>query len=49
MFANNYDWADEDTMFDTYDEDALRKVVDTHKRINMEIKRRHTGKGKCRL
>ena len=46
---DHYDWADEETMFDTYDEDALRKVIDTHKRINMELKRRHTGKGKCRL
>ena len=45
----NYDWADEDTMFDTYGEDALRKVIDTHNHINMEIKRRHKGKGKCRV
>ena len=32
---DNYDWADEETMFDTYDEDALHRVIDAHKRINM--------------
>ena len=48
----NYDWADEldDTLFDTFDEPKLRDIVDKHKRINQEVKRRHKGKsGKCRL
>ena len=49
LVRENDDWADEDTMFDSYDEDALRKVIDTHNRINMDIKRRHKGKGKCLL
>ena len=47
-FVNkNYDWADEldQTLFDTYDEHALRKIVDKHKRINQEVKQRHKGKG----
>ena len=32
----HYDWADEfeETLFDTYDEPALREIVDKHKRIN---------------
>ena len=47
----NYDWADEldDCLFDTYDEPALREVVDKHKRVNQELKRRHKGKGRCKL
>ena len=47
----NYDWADEldQTLFDTYDEPALREIVDTHKRINQLIKKRHKGKGRCKL
>ena len=46
-FVNaHYDWADEldETLFDTYDEPALREIVDKHKKINQEIKRRHKGK-----
>ena len=47
----NYDWSDEldDTLFDSYDEDKLRKIVDQHKRVNMELKRRHKGGGRCKL
>ena len=47
----HYDWADEleETLFDTYDEPALREIVDKHKRINQELKKRHKGKGKCKL
>ena len=36
-------------MFGHYDEGALRGIIDTHKRINQEVKRRHKGKGKCKL
>ena len=46
---DNYDWSDEETMFDTYDEDALREIINAHKRVNMEVKRRHKGRGKCKL
>ena len=37
----NYEWAGElnDTLFDTYDEPALREIVDKHKRINQEVKK----------
>ena len=47
----NYEWADEldQTLFDTYDEHALREIVDKHKRINQEVKQRHKGKGRCKL
>ena len=37
----HYDWAEEDTMFNHYDEGALREIKDTNNRINMESKRRH--------
>ena len=43
---DNYDWSEEETMFDHYDEDALRGTSNTHKRINMEVKRHHRGQGK---
>ena len=36
-------------MFDSYDPDMLREIIDTHKRINQAVKRRHKGKGKCKL
>ena len=47
----NYEWADEldDCLFDTFDEPKLRDIVDKHKRINQEVKRRHKGAGKCKL
>ena len=47
----NYEWADEldDCLFDTFDEPKLREIVDKHKRINQEVKRRHKGAGKCKL
>ena len=47
----SYDWADEldDCLFDTFDEAKLRDIVDKHKRINQEVKRRHKGAGKCKL
>ena len=45
----HYDWAEEETMFDHYDEGKLREIIDTHKRINQEVKRRHKGKGRCKL
>ena len=39
--TKKYDWAGEldDTLFDTYDEPALREIVDKHKRINQEVKK----------
>ena len=39
----------DDTLFDNYDEPKLREIVDKHKRINQEVKKRHKGKGKCKL
>ena len=42
---NHYDWADEETMIDSYGEGALRKTIDTHKRINMAVKSNHKGMG----
>ena len=47
----NYDRAGEldDTLFDTYDEPVLREIVDRHNRINQEMKKRHKGKGRCKL
>ena len=47
----HYDWADEldQTLFDNYDEPALREIVDKQKRINQELKKRHKGKGRCKL
>ena len=44
--ASHYDWAEEDTMFDHYDDDKLREIIDTHKRTHQDVKRRHKGKGK---
>ena len=49
LVNENHDWSEEETMFDHYDEDALREITNTHKRINMEVKRRHKGRGKCKL
>ena len=47
---SNYDWADEETMFDSYNEDTLRTISDTHKRINMAVKKANTkAVGKCKL
>ena len=46
---DHYDWAEEETMFDSYDPDKLREIIDTHKRINQAVKRRHKGRGKCKL
>ena len=46
---DNYEWSEEKTMFDHYDENALREISNTHQRINMEVKRRHKGRGKCKL
>ena len=42
----HYDWADEldEYLFDSYDEEALRKIVDQHKRINQELKKRNRRK-----
>ena len=39
---NHYDWADEldDYLFDNYDEPALREIVNKHKAINQELKKR---------
>ena len=41
ILYKKYDWAGEldDTLFDTYDEPALREIVDKHKRINQEVKK----------
>ena len=36
-------------MFDHYNESKLRESIDAHRRINQEVKRRHNGKGKCKL
>ena len=36
-------------MFDHYDEDKLREIVNTHKRVNQEVKRRNANKRKCKL
>ena len=46
---DHYDCAEEDTMFDSYEPDKLREIIDTHKLINQAVKRRHKGKGKCKL
>ena len=48
---SHYDWASEldELLFDNYDEPALREIVDKHKRINQEVKKRHKGKGRCKL
>ena len=35
----NTDWADEETIFDHYDEETLTELVETHGRINAELKR----------
>ena len=45
--GNNPGWSDDDTMFDQYDEEALREIINTHNRINMKVERRHKGRGKC--
>ena len=39
---NHYDWAGEldDYLFDSYDEPALREIVQKHKSINQELKKR---------
>ena len=46
---DQYDWAEEETVFDSYDPDTLREIIDTHKRINQAGNRRHNGRSKCRL
>ena len=46
ILYKKYDWAGEldDTLFDTYDEPALRKIVDKHKHINQEMGKGTKGK-----
>ena len=33
------DWADEETIFDHYDEEVLTELVETHGKINAELKK----------
>ena len=40
LLQKHTDWADEETIFDHYDEEKLTELVETHGQINAQLKKR---------